>query len=176
MNPGFRINTVNKLQIAWAITLLLIPLLSVYGRRLQYLVRDNFTSTQLAIVFFTLSILLLGLLFRHAVKSQRQNLLLHVIWTAVVFLLLPFAFSNVEERLHFIVFGVFGFFSVKIFGATIAVLVISVVSGLDECLQWLLPDRVGDLRDVGINWLAGIAGCLLALTVSEKNARIDSTD
>ena len=37
-----------------------------------------------------------------------------------------------------------------------------VVSGGDELFQWVLPDRVGDWRDVAMN----IAACLLGAAVA----------
>jgi VanZ family protein len=36
------------------------------------------------------------------------------------------------------------------------VLVTTVLGWLDEAFQWLVPDRVYDLRDVGFNALAGL--------------------
>lgn len=66
--------------------------------------------------------------------------------------------SVIEERVHFIVFGSFGFLSMLIFSPKIAITVCISISVLDEGLQWYLPDRVGDWFDVGINILASVAG------------------
>jgi VanZ family protein len=59
-------------------------------------------------------------------------------------------------------FGVFGCLSVARFGLWRGILVCATVGVLDEGLQWYLPDRVGDLRDVAWNLLAGGGGAVLA--------------
>ena len=69
-----------------------------------------------------------------------------------------------EERVHFLEYGLLGILVQKtarqstwtqlVMGSLFVVLV-----GMgDELLQWWLPNRVGDLRDVGMNALAGVLG------------------
>lgn len=74
----------------------------------------------------------------------------------------PFFFPLVEERVHFIVFGLFGFVSMVVFPPRVAWVVCLAMAGGDELLQWWLPDRVGDWRDVAVNSVAGVGGLMLA--------------
>jgi VanZ family protein len=80
-----------------------------------------------------------------------------VLWVAVVFLLLPLFLERVEERLHFLTFGLFGALSMLLFRPRYAFMMSVVFSGADELLQYFLTDRVGDWRDVGMNSLASLS-------------------
>ena len=64
----------------------------------------------------------------------------------------------IEERFHFIIFGLFGYLSSTVFPVKITFSICISISVLDEALQWYLPDRVGDLFDVAVNTLASVAG------------------
>lgn len=66
--------------------------------------------------------------------------------------------SVVEERLHFITFGFLGAASVNAFGLAWGAVASLVVSVWDEWLQHILPDRVGDWRDVRFNIMASALG------------------
>jgi len=68
----------------------------------------------------------------------------------------------IEERVHFIVFGSFGFLSMLIFAPKIAIGICISVSVMDEGLQHYLPDRVGDLFDIAINIIASTAGAIFS--------------
>ena len=74
----------------------------------------------------------------------------------------------IEERVHFIVFGSFGFLSMLVFSPKIAISLCISVSVLDEGLQWFLPDRVGDWFDVSINSLASVAGATFSFISWKK--------
>ena len=78
-----------------------------------------------------------------------------------LFVGVPLMLPTVEERLHFIVFGLFGYMSVPNWGAFKAVYICKLTGMLDEILQWMLPDRVGDWRDVWFNWIACFGGIIL---------------
>ena len=52
----------------------------------------------------------------------------------------------------------FGFFSKRLFSVWLALLAILIGSAGDELFQVWLSARVGDLRDVGINIIAGSTG------------------
>ena len=95
--------------------------------------------------------------------------------------------ENPVEKVHFAEYGFLSYFSFRYFQARghasnenegekhlgskdrralriRALALVFSVGLLDEFIQYLLPNRFGDLRDVGFNWLAG----LLGLVVSEK--------
>ncbi len=90
----------------------------------------------------------------------------HLFWFAVVFLVLPLFLERVEERLHFLTFGLFGAFSMLLFKPRYALMMCILFSGADELLQFFLADRVGDWRDVGMNCLASLgAGMFVWITM-----------
>ncbi|HEC05743.1 MAG TPA: VanZ family protein [Thiolapillus brandeum] len=152
----------------WLLLAVLIPLLSVYGRSLQRVVKTAMPAGGLALFFVTLSLLLLAALTAWFRAQGRSGQIWHLAWLIPLFLLLPLTLPLVEERLHFVVFGGFGFFSMLLFSPPVAVLVSLAASGLDEALQWALPDRVGDWRDVGFNVIASLGGATAAFFGGRK--------
>lgn len=149
------------LKIVWLLNLLIIPTLSIKGRPLQRYVAETVSDAQLASFFLIVSIVLLGSLVYYLRQKQMAGRWIHLVWGALVFIIIPLLLPTVAERLHFIVFGLFGFFSFRLFGLKKAIWICLVVGLSDEILQWWLPERYGDWRDVGFNWLACLAGILL---------------
>lgn len=154
---------------AWVLLLIFIPMLSINGRLLQRLFREHFDALFLAVLIA----LLLGL-FMAAVAVWFRKMgrsLISLLWAIPLFCFAPFLFSIVEERIHFVVFGLFGFFSQLLFKNSYGWAVCFAVAGGDELLQWWLPDRVGDWRDVAINASAGLGGLLLAWSGGRADVR-----
>ncbi len=71
--------------------------------------------------------------------------------------------KNPEEAIHFVEYGAL---SLLVYRALVhkvrdysvyitAMLIVGAVGVIDECIQWLTPARVGDLRDIQINFVAG---------------------
>ena len=150
------------LWLAWLLVLGLIPLLSVQGRTLRRLVYESIGRQGLAWLFLGVSVALAVLLARwlKGRPARAHGLLLAA--AAALFLVVPLLLPLVDERLHFLVFGAWGFLSMLLFPLPWALFSVVLVGGLDELLQWWLPDRVGDWRDVGFNVLAGLGGIVLA--------------
>ena len=75
-----------------------------------------------------------------------------------------------EEAIHFVEYGLLSYFvfralSARIHDKTIyvtALLIVAFVGTLDEFIQWLMPARYWDYRDVGINALASVIFMLAA--------------
>jgi len=153
-------------------------LLSTFGRPLQHWVYGSFGVGFAAWVISGLLIfsvvLVLGWMFNHSVRERsleseiNQTRLVPIfligtllaIGVAIIILVL----DRPEERLHFVTFGFYGFFTGALFAArswVLAVILVALFSGLDELYQWWLPDRVGDWRDVRMNMLAGSIGLVL---------------
>jgi len=69
-----------------------------------------------------------------------------------------------EEAIHFLEYGLLGFFLFRALSFTVkdktiyltAILIGSLVGILDEILQWIMPLRYWDLRDVGLNAFSGV--------------------
>ena len=149
-------------------------------------IRDRFGST--AERSLTALLVLLGLtiglgLIRRPLSSRASLLLLGV---AIVYGWFLWALENPVEKVHLAEYGFLSHLSLRYLGArgarstglglgrphgredrwglrARALALVFSVGLLDEFIQYFLPNRYGDLRDVGLNWLAG----LLALVVSE---------
>jgi len=68
------------------------------------------------------------------------------------------------ERIHFLEYGLLGFLVTKAIrklnwkSISLALLFVLGIGAIDEVIQWLLPNRVGDLRDVIMNSVGGGMG------------------
>jgi len=163
-------NQITLIRILWVMVFIFIPLLSIYGRGIQMFLRDNLSTTQFtaitAIVLLALCIkAVYWLIKKHALKK-----IWHLGWFIPLFFILPFFMPIIEERVHFIVFGSFGFLSMLIFSPRIAIAICLAVSALDEGLQWHLPDRVGDWADIAINTLASLGAAAIVYITWKKDA------
>jgi len=168
------------LLIAWLSCAIFIPCLSAFGRPLQHWVYYNIGETTIA---WLIGLALLGLgvaaiywLAKQGLKGRRNTLVLIGIALVVALIVITASLPQTEERLHFVTFGLFGFFSKRLFPAWLALLAIFIGSAGDELFQAWLPDRVGDWRDVGINIIAGTVGFGFAWAGSVKESlRIGSS-
>ena len=89
--------------------------------------------------------------------------------------------GNAVEAVHVVEYGVLGVLALRALGhrgrdallAPTAVLLAASVGAVDELLQWLAPNRVGDLRDISVNAIAAAGGpALLAFGVRPAWARM----
>lgn len=146
----------------WLITLAIIPLLSIFGRPLQKWVTDIFSPDQLALLIGLALLLISAKAIFWLIKNHAFQKIWHLSWFLPLFLIVPFFMPIIEERVHFIVFGSFGFLSMFIFTPKIAISICISISILDEGLQYYLPDRVGDLFDIAVNITASTAGAVFS--------------
>ena len=72
-----------------------------------------------------------------------------------------FGYIKSIEAVHFLLFFCFGYLCTLAFGSKSGFYVLIVVALSDEVLQYFLPDRVGDIQDIMINTLFGLAGLFL---------------
>ncbi len=146
----------------WLISLTIIPLLSIYGRSLQKLVKDNLDPDQLTLIIALALLLISSKAIYWLIKRHAYQKIWHLAWFLPLFLVVPFFMPIIEERVHFIVFGSFGFLTMLIFSPKIAIGICISASIMDEGLQHYLPDRVGDLFDIAVNIIASLAGAIFA--------------
>lgn len=120
----------------------------------------------------------LALIWRYNVISRKQfflriSLIIALLYTAFLIPALP------EERLHFLTYGLLGWLicwslepasqyithsSKKnkiILGYLLPCLLVWLAGGIDELIQWWLPVRVFDVRDIIFNAVAGTVGIAL---------------
>ena len=145
----------------WLLLLGAIPLLSIYGRRLQAFSQEHLNTDALAWAIAVPTLLLVVIFLFDQARRYGYRRLWHLAWALALFGILPLTLNAVEERLHFLVFGAFGLVTGRVFTGKTGLLISIAAAGLDELLQWALPDRVGDWRDVGFNLLAVLGGLLM---------------
>lgn len=154
----------NALFISWVVVLLFIPLLSINGRSLQRWVIANLGYNLTAWIIFISLVLAISSILLLIYKKDLKMPFYHLLWVLPIFLYVPLTLGMVEERLHFLVFGAFGVLSMFICQPRVAFcLCLSVAAG-DEALQYFLPDRVGDWRDVAMNSLASVTAAFFIWT------------
>lgn len=81
--------------------------------------------------------------------------------------------SDVAEKIHIVEYGLLAFLLYRGFRPTgdprlalLPLLWILVAGTLDEGVQWYVPGRLGEIRDVWINFFAGLSGLLFALALA----------
>ena len=91
-----------------------------------------------------------------------------------VYFFLMKQFELPAERIHFLEYGLLAYLAYKALERDIIqkkvlyVLTLFIVSGvslLDEGIQYLLPNRVGEFRDVALNVVSGVMGLLITLVI-----------
>lgn len=98
----------------------------------------------------------------------------NVFWLIVVFATILTLSARVQypiEAVHFVQYGVLGLLAYGAFAHRIydlgvyaaAMLFCAIIGIVDETIQWALPDRVWDIRDIGFN---AMAGCLAQFGVA----------
>ena len=166
-------NMTNKglIGIFWILTGVTILVLSVIGRSLQYWVAETI-GYGLAAWILGLSMLVgIGLLISRVLKDNERPPWVHLVWFVPLFLIVPLFLERVEERMHFLTFGLFGALSMALFAPRYAFIICLLGAGGDELLQLYLPDRVGDWRDVAFNALASFGAAIFFHTavLSRRN-------
>jgi hypothetical protein len=133
----------------------------------------------LVAVIFLVAAAALVILTRPWTMPRANIILLGILLLAG--LVYSFFLSIPEERIHLVEYGLLGLLACpslkdRSMGSwkrlSAPVLFVFFVGGLDELFQWILPNRVGDLRDIFFNALGGIwgIGLYLAATASRKQA------
>ena len=123
---------------------------------------DYFTAVLLAVF---------GLFIIFYLISKRKNVR-NFIWLAILASAYAWALSSLEisvERVHFVEYGLLTLFVFRALNHNIRDKSLYLWSGiavfclgfLDEGIQYLLPNRVYNTRDVVVNGIAGILGLLV---------------
>ena len=146
--------------IPWFFFMAGILMLSVFGANLRSLFQSVGLWPHLLWVSLFGLILLLGLAHGQLYFKRVKNRGWIFSGLGLALFLVVFLVENNVERLHFIIFGLFGFFSARLFTPPYAASFCLLMGAGDELLQYFLPSRVGDLRDVGFNLIAATFGLL----------------
>lgn len=162
-----------------ALLTLIYGTLSV-ARRLTEAVRaTGLLRLAVGLVFASAGTLVLVLLARDR-RARTPRVWAALLLTAGVYAAVVFPMDSPEEKLHFIEYGVVALLA---FAAapeawsegkrTLGAALFTVAAGwADEGIQWLLPNRYYDLRDVAFNALAGVFA--LAAFNAVRRARLSA--
>ena len=95
-----------------------------------------------------------------SIKNQPLNRIFYNVLLLCIAIGLIFMLEIPEERVHFLEYGVLGFFVLKATNEKVFItfVFVSLVGAVDEFIQFLLPQRVGELRDVLMNIVGGALG------------------
>jgi hypothetical protein len=174
-------------RILWAaaVAYLLLIYASAYFVQflLDALIRRGLLGWTIDLVF-SLTVAGLGWALLHHRPRPRDLLLLAA--GAALYGPILFYLEILQERLHFLEYGGLGLLFwlavrerlgprrvVKV--ALVAVALTGAAGWLDEGIQWLLPNRYYDLRDVGFNALAGALAVGLAVAWSHPTRAGEAT-
>ena len=138
------------------------------ARNIQRFVYDSvgsafFTYAVLAVILAAFGALVYLLAYKFRVRSTSQYLWLFSCAGLYIYFTIALR-KHPEEAVHFVEYGLLSYFffralSVKIHDWKIYITVmlfVTFVGTVDEFIQWLMPGRVWDYRDVGINALASV--------------------
>jgi hypothetical protein len=156
-----------KIPLIWvfiALYILAIYLtLPVMRPVLNYLYSSVGIETLSIIVSVILLFTSAALLFSFRKKGIKSFLL--VLVPICVTLIFTYTLERPEERVHFLEYGVLGFFVFRAMGKeqkfkqiALSLVFVVLVGGIDEFIQLLLPNRVGEIKDVMMNAAGGALG------------------
>jgi len=121
----------------------------------------NLLSLALSISFF----LLLSVWIYNKNYKAKQFLL--IISPLLLLTYLSLSLDVWVERIHFIEYAVLGLLISRavdvrtLNGIIYTGCLITLIGAVDEIIQWFLPNRVGDMRDVFMNSVGGLSGLWL---------------
>ena len=143
--------------------------MSFFGRPLQRFIAARLDGGDLAPVMGAALVVAAGASIVWLMRRRsRQTIWLSLLLLLAV-LLITQLLHNATEWFHFVLFGLFGLLTTRLWRAAAAVAICLAVSGGDELFQWVLPDRIGDLRDVAMNIAACLLGAAVALIGGESH-------
>lgn len=121
----------------------------------------------LSIIVNSFLIIIAILVFYYFIKRGITKTVMVVI-PVILSLFWLFHLERPEERIHFIEYGILGVLVFKALGKgfkkiIIAILFILLTGTLDEIIQFILPNRVGDIRDIIFNVIGGSLGVWMGL-------------
>ena len=121
----------------------------------------NLISLALTILFF----LILAVWIYKKKYNSRQFLL--IISPLVLLTYLSLSLDVWVERIHFVEYAFLGLLISRAVNVTnlqsiiFTGCLVTLIGAVDEIIQWFLPNRVGDLRDVFMNFVGGLSGLWL---------------
>ena len=100
-------------------------------------------------------------------KKYKLNQFILIISPLLILIYLSLSLDVWVERIHFVEYAVLGLLisrvvNVRILSGIIYTgCLVTLIGAVDEIIQWFLPNRVGDIRDVFMNSVGGLSGLWL---------------
>ena len=100
-------------------------------------------------------------------KKYKLNHFILIISPLLLLIYLSLSLDVWVERIHFVEYAVLGLLisravNVRILSGIIYTgFLVTLIGAVDEIIQWFLPNRVGDMRDVFMNSVGGLSGIWL---------------
>lgn len=125
-------------------------------------------------------LIILSLVLAHIISNRERYSVSQYLWFSFIcciYGLVIYILELPEEQVHFIEYGIL---SALIYVALthdinnrsiyfLSSLIVFVFGAIDEVVQWVLPNRVFDIRDLVINGIAGIlVQLLIAMVISKR--------
>ncbi len=134
-------------------------------------------------------LIILSLVLAHIISNRERYSVSQYLWFSFIsclYGLVIYILELPEEQVHYIEYGVLSALiylalthdinnvSIYIFSS----IIVFVFGAIDEGIQWLLPNRVFDIRDIIMNGTAGIlVQLLIAMVISKRKVvLVDHTD
>ena len=114
----------------------------------------------------TISFFLLLTLWIYNKKYKAKQFIL-IISPLLLLTYLSISLDVWVERIHFVEYAVLGLLISRavnvrtLHGIIYTGCLVTLIGGVDEIIQWFLPNRVGDMRDVFMNSVGGLSGLWL---------------
>jgi len=173
MKKGRKINTLNLISNKRLWILIVIYVLFIYvslpflpsliSTLRGFISKEllNLLSLVMSISFF----LLLSVWIYNKQYKAKQFLL--IISPLLLLTYLSLSLDVWVERIHFVEYAVLGLLISRavdvrtLHGIIYTGCLVTLIGAVDEIIQWFLPNRVGDLRDVFMNSVGGLSGLWL---------------
>ncbi len=138
----------------------------------------GYLNLSIVIIF----LIILSLVLVHIISNRERYSVSQYLWFAFISCLYGLAIYIIdvpEEQVHFIEYGILSgliyiALSHNIHNISIYFLcafIVFIFSAVDEVIQWILPNRIFDIRDILINGIAGIlVQLLIAMVISKRKA------
>ena len=146
---------------ALALTAAIYVTLGLAGKLAQFLRDRNMLDSIYVFGFFLAVIAIIGSGLKLRLKQREIWVALGVV--AVYGMVSVRLFLSPEERTHLFEYGIV---ATLVHQALLAIAITALIGWFDEGIQFLLPNRIYDIRDVGFNALAGLMAVLASVILS----------
>ncbi len=167
---GFQIFYRSRLWgFIWAyigLTYLTLPVMRIALRSLREWLGPQYLSLGFSALMIVAGLALIGYASRLGKGPLLRSLLPLAVLSGVAL-----SMNIPEERTHFVQYGLLGVLVTRtlrehtVRQLVVALVFVILVGCVDELIQWWLPNRVGDWRDVGMNTLAGTLGIAIGIAL-----------